>query len=87
MRKLSPTKPTAATTTEATTTASRAQELAEGGNATARAAECRMGTVMDDKDRLLLTLLRRDARGTWAMGGPAFTPIASPRAPAISAPN
>lgn len=24
-------------------------------------------------------LLRRDARGTWAMGGPAFTPVASPR--------
>jgi len=26
-----------------------------------------------------VALLRRDARGTWAMGGPAFTPVASPR--------
>jgi DNA-binding Lrp family transcriptional regulator len=30
--------------------------------ATARTAYCRLGAAMDDKDKLLLTLLRRDAR-------------------------
>ena len=32
------------------------------GIATALAAFCRLGKAMDDKDRLLLSLLRRDAR-------------------------